>query len=126
MMAEGDVSVFNLDELRFFECGVEGLFLFPSLSCFLLVVVVGFGECVDLVLKGVITVVAIITVCNAEGELGVEESWGEKEDTFSLRWAACSANMHLQSKTGKVAVDEGQTFGHVFSGGKNEGSIVHI
>jgi hypothetical protein len=60
-MAEGDVSVFNLDELRFFECGVEGLFLVPSLSCFLLVVVVGFGECVGLVLKGVITVIAIIT-----------------------------------------------------------------
>ena len=75
-MAEGDVSVFNLDGLRFFECGIEGLFLFPSLPCFLLVVVVGFGECVGLVLKGVITVVAIITVCNAKRELEVEESWG--------------------------------------------------
>ena len=95
MFAEGNVTICNFDGLRLLEIVVEIFFTFTSLSCFLFIVMVRFSNLCSVIVKGVIAIVVVVMVCNAEGKVRVEESWGGEEDTFRFRLASRSSDVHL-------------------------------
>ena len=56
----------------------------------------------------------------------VEELRRRKEYTFCFRWLPITTNMHLQTESSQMAMDQGKSFDESFSRREGEGTIVNI
>ncbi len=95
VFTEGDISIRDANGLRFIESVIKMFFMFALLSCFcslwwsvLVSVVVSYSRALSQLLL-------LSWFAMLRGRWELKNLRGGEEDTFRLRWAACSADMHF-------------------------------
>ncbi len=126
VLTKGVISVLNVNGFGLVELVVKSCLTLPPLPCGVLTLAVIVGEYIIATGKVIVGLTSVGTVCDGEGEFGIEEAGREEKNTLRFRRCPCLTNMHFKAKSGKVLVDESQASSHVLPGGKNESAIINI
>jgi hypothetical protein len=79
---EGDIAVLNVNGFGLVELIVKSCFALPPLPCGVLTLAVIAGEYIIAVGKVIVGLASVGTVCDGEGEFGIEEAGRGEENTL--------------------------------------------
>jgi hypothetical protein len=79
---EGDIAVLNVNGFGLVELVVKSCLTLPPLPCGVLTLVVIVGEYIIAVGKVIVGLASVGTVCDGEGEFGIEEAGRGEENTL--------------------------------------------
>ncbi len=79
---EGDIAVLNVNGFGLVELVIKSCLTLPLLPCGVLMLVIVVGEYIITVGKVIVSLASVRTVCNGEGEFGIEEAGRGEENTL--------------------------------------------